>query len=170
MIAGRGAAIAVLGLAGLLLAVAATSAWSGATRLGDRADERAAVERAAASFVVATGSFDYRDPGSYTTRLVGLTSGELRRAIASADVDPVAAAQQRSMSAAVESVTVTALAGGVAAATVEATQRRRWIDPANGQLNEEHIRQRVSCQLVREDGRWLVSELLLRSSQPALAN
>jgi len=146
------------------------SAWSGAARLGDRADERDAVERAAASFVVATGSFDYRDPGSYTTRLVGLTSGELRRAVAGAEIDPVAAAQQRSMSAAVESVTVTALADGVAAATVEATQRRQWIDPATGQLNEEHIKRRVSCRLVREDGRWLVSELLLLSSQPAFAN
>jgi hypothetical protein len=170
VIAGRGAAIAVLGLAGLLLAIAVTSAWSGATRLGDSADEREAVELAAAGFVVATGSFDYRDPESYTTRLVGLTSGELRRSVAAAAIDPVATSQQRSLSAVVESVTVTALAGGVAAATVEATQTRRWIDSASGQLNEEHVKQRVSCRLVREDGRWLVTELLLLSQQPALAH
>ena len=169
MIAGRGAAVAVLGLAGLLLAIAVTSAWSGATRLGSRADEREAVELAAAGFVVAYGTFDYRDPGGYTTRLVGLTTGELRRAIAAAAIDPAAAVQQRSIGAAVEQVTVTALAGDVAVATVEATQHRRWIDPASGQLVEEQVRQRVSCRLVREDGRWLVIELLLLSQQSGIA-
>jgi hypothetical protein len=169
VIAGRGAAIAVLGLAGLLLTIAATSAWSGASRLGDRADEREAVELAAANFVVAIGSFDYRDPGGYTTRLVALTAGELRREIAAAEIDPVAAMQRRSIGAAVESVTVTALADGVAVVAVEATQQRRWIDATSQQFVEQNVRQRVSCRLVRKDGRWLVGELLLLSQQPEIA-
>lgn len=170
MIAGRGPALAVLGLAGLLLAIAVASAWSGAARLGDRADETEAVEEAAAGFVVAYGTFDFRDPDRYTTRLIGLTTGEFRRAIAAAEIDPAAAQQRRSMSAEVESVAVTALSGGVAAATVEATQLRRSVDAASGRLAEENVRQRVSCRLVREHGRWLVSELRLLSEEPALAS
>ena len=169
MIAGRGAAIAVLGLAGLLLTIAATSAWNGATRLGDRADERDAVELAAAGFVVAYGTFDYRELESYTTRLIALTAGDLRRATAAAEIDPDAGTQQRSISSAVESVTVTALADGVAVVVVEVTQLRRWIDATTRHLVEQNVRQRVSCRLVREDGRWLVSELLLLSQQPEIA-
>jgi hypothetical protein len=169
VIAGRGAAISVLGLAGLLLTIAVTSAWGGATRLGERADEREAVELAAANFVVAYGTFDYRDPASYTTRLIGLTAGELQPAIAAAEIDPDAGTQQRSISIDVESVTVTALADGVAVVAVEATQLSRWIDATSRQFVEQNVKQRVSCRLVREDGRWLVSELLLLSQQPGNA-
>jgi hypothetical protein len=167
VIAGRGAAYALLGLAALLIAIAVSSGWSGASRLAEREDDRAAVEAAATAFVSAYGSFDFRAPDDYTTRLSALTSGELRDAIAGAAVDPTALAQQRTSTALVESVSVTALSDTAATATVRSRQERAWLDPASERAVQEQVIQHVSCRLVREGERWLVAELLLLGEQPA---
>ena len=167
MIAGRGAAYALLGLAALLTAIAVSSGWSGAARLAERGDDGAEVETAAAAFVTAYGGFDFRAPDDYTTRLLALTSGELRDAIAGSTVDPSAVAQQRTSTAAVESVSITALSDTVATATVRSRQERTWRDPASGRAVHEQVIQHVSCRLVREGDRWLVAELLLLGEEPA---
>ena len=167
MIPGRGPAYALLGLAGLLVAIAVSSGWRGATRLVGREGDRAAVEAAAAAFVRAYGGFDFRDPEGYTARLVELTAGELRTAIAEAAVDSSAVAQQRASSAHIESVSVTALSDIAATATVRATHERSRLDQASGALVQERVTQHVSLRLVREDGRWLVAELLVLGEQPA---
>ncbi|MEZ4503956.1 MAG: hypothetical protein R3C39_15135 [Dehalococcoidia bacterium] len=167
MIAGRGPAYALLGLAALLIAIAVSSGWSGASRLAEREDDRAAVEAAASAFVTAYGGFDFRDPDQYTTRLAALTSGELRDAIAGAAVDPAAVAQQRTTAALVESVSVTALSGVAATATVRSRQERTWLDPTSGRAVQEQVIQHVSCRLVRVGERWLVAELLLLGEEPA---
>ncbi|MPY81144.1 MAG: hypothetical protein GEV04_22495 [Actinophytocola sp.] len=161
MMPGRGPAYALLGLAGLLLAIAVSSGWSGATRLADREDDRGAVGAAAAAFVTAYGSFDFRNPDGYTARLVELTAGELRTAITEAAVDPAAVAQQRASTTRIESVSVTALSDVAATATVRATHERSWRDAASGALVQEHVMQHVSLRLVREGERWLVAELLV---------
>jgi len=161
VIAGRGAAYALLGLAALLIAIAVSSGWSGASRLAEREDDRAAVEAAAAAFVSAYGRFDFRDPDGYTARLVALTGGELRDAIAGAAIDSAALAQQRTTTALVESVSVTALSGAAATATVRSRQDRTWLDPTSGRAVREQVIQHVSCRLAREGERWLVAELLL---------
>jgi hypothetical protein len=102
--AGRGPAYALLGLAGLLIAIAVSSGWSGAARLAGRGNDTSAVEDAAAAFVTAYGTFDFRDADGYTARLIELTDGDLGDAIARAAVDPNAVAQQRTTTARVESV------------------------------------------------------------------
>jgi hypothetical protein len=167
VIAGRGPAYALLGLAALLIAIAISSGWSGASRLAEREDDSAAVEVAAAAFVTAYGGFDFRDPDGYATRLVALTSGELRDAIAGAAIDPAALAQQRTGIAVVESVSVTALSGAAATATVRSRQERTWLDPTGGRAVREQVIQHVSCRLAREGDRWLVAELLLLGEEPA---
>ena len=167
MIGGRGAAYALLGLAALLIAIAVSSSWSGASRLVEREDDRASVEAAAAAFVTAYGRFDFRDPDGYLAHLAELTDGELRDAIAGAAVDPNALAQQRTNAAVVESVSVTALAHAAATATVRSRQERTWLDPASGRAVQEQVIQHVSCRLVREGERWLVAELLLLGEESA---
>ena len=167
MIAGRGAAYALLGLAALLIAIAVSSGWSGASRLAEREDDRTAVEAATAAFVTAYGRFDFRAPDGYTTRLVELAGGELRDAIAEAAVDPTAIAQQRTSTAVVVSVSVTALSDTAATATVRSRQERTWLDSASGRVVQEQVIQHVSCRLVRKGERWLVAELLLLGEEPA---
>lgn len=169
MIAGRGTAYALLGLAGLLIAIAVSSGWNGATRLAARGDDARAVEDAAAAFVTAYGAFDFRDARSYSARLAELTTGELRGAIVSAAVDPNAVAQQRTTTARVESVSVTALSEAAATATVRSMHERAWRDALSARAIREHVVQHVSCRLVREGGRWLVAELLLISEEPVVA-
>lgn len=164
---GRGPAYALLGLAGLLVAIAVSSGWSGASRLADREDERAAVEAAASEFVTAYGTFDFRDAEGYTAHLVALTVGELRTAIAEADVDPSAVAHQRTSMVHIEAVSVTALSDVAATATVRATHERTRLDEASGRLIEERVTQHISLRLVREGKRWLVAELLVLGEQPA---
>ena len=169
MIGGRGPALAVLGLAGLLLVIALASGWSGASRLAGRGDDTAAIEAAAAAFVEAYGTFDFRTPHEYMPRLAETTAGELRGAIAASSIEPVAIEQQRSMTAAIESVSVTSLAADTATVSVTTVQHRRWIDAASGRAVEQFVEQRVSSQLVREDGRWLVAEFRLLSEQPVVS-
>jgi hypothetical protein len=166
VIGSRGAMVALVGLAGLLLVLAVVSGWQGTSRLTDRSDETAAVEKAARSFVEAYGTFDFRDPGSYRERLLTLTTGSVREALAMSRVDPVALGQQRTMTTQVVAVEVTALSEGGATASVTAEQLRRGTDPASGQLTEERVLQRVACRLVREEGRWLVAEFRLLSEEP----
>ena len=166
MIGGRGAMVALAGLAGLLLVLAVVSGWQGTTRLTDRSDEAAEVEEAARSFVEAYGTFDFRDPDAYRERLLTLTAGTVREAVAASQVDPVALGQQRTMTTWVVSVEVTALSEEGATVSVTAEQLRRGTDAASGGLTEERVEQRVACRLEKEGGRWLVAEFRLLSEEP----
>lgn len=157
--------MAVVGLAGLLLVMALVSGWQGTTRLTGRGDDTAAVEEAARSFVEAYGTFDFRDQESYRQRLLPLTTGPVREAIASSQVDPVAVSQQRTMTTRVVAVQVTALSQDQATALLTAEQASRGVDPASGRLVEEKVVQQVACRLVREGGLWLVAEFRLLSQE-----
>jgi len=53
-----------------------------------------------------------------------------------------------------------------ATASVTAVQERWWSDPTLGTAHQQVIRQRVTCRLVPEDGRWLVVELRVQSEEP----
>jgi len=166
MIGGRGAMLALASLAGLLLVLAVVSGWQGTTRLTDRSDETAAVEEAARSFVEAYGTFDFRDPDSYRERLLALTTGSVREAVAASQVDPVALGRQRTMTTRVVSVEISALSEDGATVSVTAEQLRRGTDPAPGRLTEERVEQRVACRLGKEAGHWLVAEFRLLSEEP----
>lgn len=167
MIPARGAVYALFGLAGLLLAVAVASGWHGASRLMGHEDQTTAVRTVAAAFVVAAGTYDFADAGSYTHRLEPLAVGGLRDALAPAVLDPTVRTQRRSVATEVESASVTSLSDEAAVAIVTAVQARHWFDAAVGRDTEQHVRQRTSCRLVREDGRWLVAEIRLLSEEPA---
>jgi hypothetical protein len=160
--------VAVVGLAGLLLVMALVSGWQGTTRLTGRGDETAAVQEAARGFVEAYGTFDFRDQESYRQRLLPLTTGTVRKAIALAEVNPVAAGQQRTMTTRVVAVQVTALSQDQATAVLTAEQVSRSVDATTGQLVEERVLQQVACQLVREGGQWLVAEFRLLSEERQL--
>jgi len=162
---GRGAMVAVVGLAGLLLVMALVSGWQGTTRLTSRGDDTAAVEEAAGGFVEAYGTFDFRDQESYRQRLLPVTTGPLREAINSSQVDPVAVGQQRTTTTRVVAVQVTSLSQDQATASVTAEQVSRSVDPASGGLVEEEVVQQVACRLVREGGQWLVAEFRLLSEE-----
>ena len=75
--------------------------------------------------------------------------------------------EQRASTVRIESVSVTALSDIAATATVRATHERTRLDRASGRLIDEQVAQHVSLRLVREDGRWLVAELLVLGEQPA---
>jgi len=158
---GRGAAYQLLGFVGLLLALAIVSGWSGATRLADRGEESEAVAASASQFVIAYGNFDYRTADAYLLGLASLTTGALREAVLLGEIDPEAIAQQRTTTALIDSVSVTALSERGASATVRSTHRRSWVDPASRQVVGEHVTQHVSVGLVREGERWLVAELFV---------
>jgi hypothetical protein len=166
VIGGRATGYALLAFAGLLLVLAVMSGWSGAQRIGSREDDTRAVESAAAAFVTAYGTFDHRDPDAYATRLIALTTGAMRDALAEAAVDPDAARLRRAITTRIESVSLTALSRADATALVTAVQERRWVDPVLGTALGEDIQQRVTCRLVQEDGRWLVVELRVQSEEP----
>ena len=170
MIAGRGAMVAVFGLAGVLLFIALVSGWQGASRLTSRSDDTKAVEAAATAFVEAYGTFDFRDPASYQRRLIPLTSGQVREAVLTAGIDPAALAQQQTMTAHVLSVVVTAQSDAGATASVTAEQTRRAVDPASGAFTEERLVQRADCRLVKEAGTWVVAEFHLQSEDPQTAS
>ncbi|MCK9495901.1 MAG: hypothetical protein M0R75_10480 [Dehalococcoidia bacterium] len=167
MTGGRGAGLALLALAGVLFMVAVVSGWSAASGLQGREGTARAVEQAATDFVAAHGTFDYRDPHVYAQRLVPLTSGLLHTALAAAAVDPAALGAERSVTTRIERVSVTALSDDAATAVVTAVQVRRWVDRAaassDHQQLQETVRQRMTCRLVREDGRWLVAAVHLES-------
>ncbi len=166
MTGGRGAMVALVGLAGLLLVMAVVSGWQGTTRLTDRGGDTKAVEEAARAFVEAYGTFDFRDPDGYRERLLSLTTGPVRAALRASQVDPTALGQQRTMTARVVAVQVSALSDDEATVSVTAEQLRRGVAPASRRLLEERVLQRVACRLVREDGRWLVAEFRLLSEEP----
>lgn len=166
MIGGRGPMVALVGMAGLLLVLAIVSGWRGASRLTSRSDDTRAVEEAATAFVEAYGTFDFRDPESYQERLLGLTTGSVRSAVLETDIDPAAVGQQRTTTASVTSVEVTALSDAEATASVTSEQTRRTVDPASGALADERVVQLADCRLVKEAGRWLVAEFHFRSQQP----
>ena len=161
LLAGRGASCALLGLAALLVAAAACSAWSGASRLAAREDDRTAAQAAATSFVRAHGSFDYREAELYAPRLAALAMGELGRALATASVDPAAVAGRLVSAALVESAEVTSLSGGAAVVVVRFRQERSRIDPASGAALRDDAARHASLRLVRSGGSWLVAELEL---------
>jgi hypothetical protein len=158
--------VALVGLAGLLLVMAVVSGWQGTSRLTSRGDDTRAVEEAATAFVEAYGTFDFRDPGSYQQQLLALTTGTVHEAVLAADVDPAALGQQRTMTARVVSVDVTALSDDQATASVTSEQLRRAVDPASRALADERVVQIADCRLFREAGRWLVAEFHFRSEEP----
>jgi hypothetical protein len=166
MIGGRGAMVALAGLAGLLLVVAIMSGWQGTTRLTNRGDDTRAVEQAARAFVEAYGTFDFRDPESYRQRLLDLSTGSVRDAVAGSQVDPVATSQQQTLTTRVVDIQVSALSDREATVSVTAEQLRRNVDPASGRLIEERVAQRVACRLAQEEGQWLVAEFRLLSEEP----
>jgi len=158
--------VVLVGLAGLLVVVAAMSGWQGTSRLTGRSDDTAAIEEAARAFVEAYGTFDFRDPDSYRQRLLALTTGSVREAVGASQVDPAAVGQQRTMTTRVIAVQVSALSDDEATLSVTAEQLRRGVDPASGRLLEERVLPRVACRLVLEGGRWLVVEFRLLSEEP----
>ena len=83
-----------------------------------------------------------------------------------ADVDPAAVGQQRTTTASVTSVEVTALSDDEATASVTSEQTRRIVDPASGALTDERVVQIADCLLVNEAGRRLVAEFHFRSEEP----
>ncbi|MEX1193480.1 MAG: hypothetical protein WED85_00255 [Dehalococcoidia bacterium] len=166
MIGNRGATVALVGMAGLLLVMAAVSGWRGTHRLTNRGDDTRAVEEVAKSFVEAYGTFDFRDPGSYQQRLLSLTTGQVREAVLTTNVDPAALARQLTMTANVVSVEVTAQSDDEATASVTAEQARRIVDTTSGQLVDERVTQTADCRLVKEAGSWRVAEFHLRSEEP----
>ena len=167
MIGGRGAMVALAGLAGLLLVLAIISGWQGTTRLTNRGGDSKAVEEAAQAFVQAYGTFDFRDPESYRQQLLALTTDSLHDAVASSQVDPAAASQQRTITTRVVSDQVSTLSDDQATVSVTAEQLRRSTDPSSGRLVEERVRQQVACRLLLQEGRWLVAEFRLLSEEPA---
>ena len=175
MTSGRVAGPALLALAALLAAVAAISAWSGVSRLESRGadtpgaapDAAAAVDAAAAAFVAAYGGFDHGDPHGYAARLAGLAGGALRPALEGAVVAPEAVAARLRSAVAVQSVAVTSLSAASAEATVRSLHRRVQLDGASGERVREVVRQHVRLRLAREDGRWLVTEVLVLSEESA---
>jgi len=158
--------VVLVGLAGLLLVVAAMSGWQGTSRLSGRGDDTTAVEEAARAFVEAYGTFDFRDPDSYRQRLLALTTGPVRDAVQASQVDPVALGQQRTITTRVIAVQVSALSDDEATVSVTAEQLRRSIDPGSMGLLEERVLQRVACRLALESGRWLATEFRLLSEEP----
>ena len=171
VIAGRGAAYALLGLAALLMVLAISSGWSGASRLASRGDEPADDPAGAATaFVRAYGNFDYRGAERYMADLAELTTGALRDALRGAAVDGAALAEQRTSTALVESAVLDAQSDRASVVTVRSRQERSWLDSANGRRAREAVVQLVSCRLVREGGRWLVAELVLIGEETAGAS
>jgi hypothetical protein len=158
--------VALAGLAGLLLVMAVVSGWQGTSRLTNRGGDTKAVEEAARAFVEAYGTFDFRDPDSYRQRLLGLTTGPVREAVQASQVDPVALGQQRTMTARVMAVQVSALSDDEATVSVTAEQLRRGVDPASGRLLEERVLQRVACRVALQGGRWLVAGFRVLSEEP----
>jgi hypothetical protein len=166
MQAGRVGLAMVVGFGALLLAFAALSGWQGATRLAGRGSQAHAVEAVTREFVEAYGTFDFHEPAAYEQRLVPLTSGNVRAALAGAGVDPVAVGQQRQLTTTVLSVRVTTLAKDEATTEATAEQLRRGVDPASGQPTEERVQQEVACRLVHQGSRWLVADFRLLGEEP----
>jgi len=156
----------LVGLAGLLVVIAVFSGWQGATRLTNRGDDSADAEVAARAFVEAYGSFDYREPEAYRSRLLRLTTGVVQAAVRDNETDPVALGQRRISRTAVVSSSVSAVSERAAAVSVTAEQVRQGTDPESGEPIEEYVLQRINCRLVRQGGQWLVAEFRLQSEEP----
>ncbi len=155
------------GLAGLLVVIAVMSGWQGTTRLTRQRDDTKAVEASCRSFVEAYGTFDFRDPTSYRNRLMSLTTGTLKAAVASSQIDSLALRQLRTISTEVVDVGVTALSEENATVSATAKQLRRGSDPPSGQLIDEAVIQHVACRVVAGGGLWLVTEFRLQSEEAA---
>ena len=165
---GRGAMFLIAGFAALLLIIAVFSGWQGTRRLTSQGDDSAAVQEAARGFVQAFGTFDFREPEVYRQRLLALSTGVVREATLASGVDPVAVGQKRTTTTRILSVSVTALSGDAASASVTAEQLRKSVDSETGRLIEERVVQRVACRLVRQANSWLVTEFRLLSEEPAV--
>ena len=139
--------VVVSGPAGLLLVISLFSGWQGASRLRGQGEDMSAVEDAAREFVGAYGTFDFREPDAYRTRLLGLSTGAVYEAVNTSQVDPTSVGQQQTIATDSVVVSVTALSDDAATASATAEQTRRAIDPATGQLREQRVRQHVACRL-----------------------
>ena len=166
MTSARGVMVVVGGLAGLLLVISLFSGWQGASRLRGQGEDMSAVEEAAREFVEAYGTFDFREPDIYRTRLMELSTGVVHEAVSTSQVDPASVGQQQTIATDSVAVDVTAFSDDAAAASAAVEQTRRAMDPATGQLREQRVRQHVACRLVRIEGRWLVAQFRLRSEEP----
>jgi hypothetical protein len=125
-----------------------------------------AVEDAAREFVEAYGTFDFREPDAYRTRLMDLSTGAVHEGVSTSQVDPASVGQQQTIATDSVAVDVTALSDDAATASATVEQTRRATDPATGQLREQRVRQHVACRLVLVSGRWLVAEFRLTSQEP----
>jgi hypothetical protein len=163
---GRGAMFLVAGFASLLLVIAVFSGFRGARRLTSQGDETAAVEEATRAFAQAFGTFDFRQPEDYRQTLLALSTGAVREATLASAVDPVAIGQKRTTTTSVISVSVNALSGDAASASVTAEELRKRVDSATGRLVEESVTQRITFRVVRQGNAWLVAELRLVSEEP----
>ncbi len=168
MSGGRGVIVILGGLAATLLVIAIASGWQGANRLRGQGEGMGEVEEAARLFVEAYGTFDFREPAAYRERLLAMSTGDVYAAIAASQVDPTALGQQQTMETGTVTVQVTAFSDTEATVSATTEQTRRAVEPATGQLREQRLRQHVTCQLLRVDGRWLVAEFRLRSEEPLL--
>lgn len=159
--------VGLLGLGAVLLALGVASACQGIVRLGAKGDETAGAEAASRAFVIAYGTYDDARRTTYTRAVAALTTGELRAALVDAGVSPDADRLRRRVVTRVEAVSLTALADNRATVAVTATQERRWVDPVTAAEQYELVWQRVRCELVQEDGRWLVLALHVEVQEPA---
>jgi hypothetical protein len=96
-----------------------------------------------------------------------LTTGTLKTAVVSSQIDPLALAQLRTVATEVVDVQVSALSEDNAVASVTAEQLRRSVEPQAGQLVDEEVVQHVACRVVLTEGSWLVAEFRLQSEEPA---
>jgi len=170
MTSARGVMVVVGGLAGLLLVISLFSGWQGASRLRGQGEDMSAVETAAREFVEAYGNFDFREPDAYRARLMELSTGAVREAVNTSQVDPASVGQQQTIATDSVAVNVTAFSDDSATASAIVEQTRRAIDTTTGQLREQRVRQHVACRLVLADGRWLVAEFRLTSQKPIESN
>jgi hypothetical protein len=167
MTGGRGAMFVPGGLSGLLVVMAVISGWQGTARLTGQRDDTAAAENTCRSFVEAYGTFDFRDPAAYRNRLMSLTTGDLKAAIASSQIDSLALDQLRTITTEVVEVHVSALSEDNSAVSATADQLRRSVDPASGEVVDEAVVQHVACRVVLAGGSWLVAEFRLQSEEAA---
>ena len=157
----RGAACALLALAALLLVAACCSAWNGASRLAAREGDGASASAAAGAFVRASGSFDHRRAELYAPRLAALATGELRRALTGASVDPDARRERLTGTALVESAEITSLSRDTAVVTVRSRHEWSRVDPESGAEIREEATRWQNLRLLRRGGSWLVAEMEL---------
>ena len=165
MIASRRLAIVVGALTFALVAAMAASACDAIERLDSRANETAAIERAASAFVVQAGTVGPASTDRYATALLPFATGPLRDALQATVTDSRAGMLARRAAVRVERTALTALSRGTGVVTVVAVQSRQWSDARAG-IQHDAVRLWLACRLEAVDGRWLVRELRVLAEEP----